>query len=368
MKDIPASYVLDKLQIPYDNTKSNFNITCPCCGTEKKLNVNLVNGFFRCAKCDISGNPVHLFAALTNRPIWDKEAAREDGTYRKMKDELLGGAKSMSDIPYKPVIIDKKDVNIASEEVRAEAYRELLGILSLSDLHYNNLVRRGLRECDIIENEYRTAPENGLLPAKTLREKGVLLKGVPGFYYENEVWRIRKMPGMFVPARSIPEPGDNRIGNVKGIQIRSDKKNTKCKYVWLSSIDMEMGAQACADCHFVGFPENTIRLTEGPLKADIIYRFTEVPVLAIPGVNSQDKMKEMLPVLWGYGVRRIKTCFDMDYLINENVQKAYFKLLKTLQEFGFEVEREIWDKNFKGLDDFLLHAYLSRGGKLDTMK
>lgn len=364
-KDIPIDFVLAKLNISFDNTKSNITMECPCCGA-KKLNINFEKNFFRCAKCDLSGNSVHLFAALTGRPILDKSSALEDGTYRTIRNELMGGGSFTAN--YTPMKIEKKDVATADKVKRGEVYQKLFGMLSLSDFHYNNLVDRGLREKDIVENGYRSSPLNGILPAKELRGEGVTLKGIPGFFYENEAWRLKKTKGMYIPVRDVMTPGNSRLGAIKGVQIRSDKKDSANKYIWLSSIDLELGAPAVADSHFVGYPENTIRITEGPLKGDVIYRFLQAPVLAVPGVNSQEEMKKLFPILWKYGVRRIKTCFDMDYLTNQYVEKAYFNLVNTCMEYGFQVERETWDANFKGLDDFLLNVYLQRGGKLDTKK
>jgi hypothetical protein len=131
---------------------------------------------------------------------------------------------------------------------------------------------------------------------------------------------------------------------------------------------MESGSGAETYVHFVGHPEQTCLLTEGPLKADIIHRFIGAPVIAVPGVSSIKNLRPMLDMLWKLGVRRIKTAFDMDYKSNINVQEAYINLILCLNEYGFIVERLTWDENYKGLDDYLKAVYLEKGGKLGLTK
>lgn len=355
--------------------RRSFNETCPNCEDRKPrnllLHVDMDKGVFRCPKCETSGGAMHYYGFIKygySRDYMDSDKSVQ----AKLLSELEGNESDLQSIAREtPKPVPRKDVpNIALPE-RNRTYSALLNHLDLAESHYNNLISRGLREKDIYENGYKTVPKMGLtkLPQE-LRKEACDLLGVPGFFKKGETWTLQKNnQGFFIPARDVCQNGISRFGLIQGMQIRFDVvSDDETRYKWLSTKDMESGSAAETYAHFVGFPEKTILLTEGPLKGDIIYRFLNIPVLAIPGVNCQNNLREMLPILWKLGVRNIKLAFDMDYKNNTNVADAYVKLILLLEEFGFNVERYIWDANYKGLDDYLLYAYLLRGGKLGTKK
>lgn len=371
---ITMTYVFEKLKLDINTDNSSFNIPCPVCLDEKPKNklmhISLEKNVFRCPRCESSGGPVHFYGLL--KYGYTKEYINGDKTVRdKLYHELSGGSTDLTGTAYERKEFVRKDVPPAPIAERDRTYNRLIDRLKLSDAHYNNLVNRGLREKDIIENRYVSTPKLGFTkyPAE-LRKEACDLLGVPGFYKKGEIWTLHKVQnGFFIPARDLSENPSTRLGLIQGMQVRFDTvSETDPRYKWLSTKDMESGCSAETYAHFVGFPEQTVILTEGPLKGDIIYRFLQIPVIAIPGVNCLNNLKPLLEKLWKLGVRRIMTAFDMDYKQNINVQDAYVNLILCLEEYGFYVERYLWDENFKGLDDFLLQSYLSRGGRLDTLK
>lgn len=62
------------------------------------------------------------------------------------------------------------------------------------------------------------------------------------------------------------------------------------------------------------------------------------------------------------GVRELMTAFDMDYLTNPNVQKAFADLSSLLGEIGIPFGTYLWNPEYKGLDDYM-HAFLMRFNK-----
>lgn len=77
-------------------------------------------------------------------------------------------------------------------------------------------------------------------------------------------------------------------------------------------------------------------LTEGPMKADIINYITGLTVIAAPGVNSLNHLRETLEYVQSKGTTRIMTVFDMDYLKNPHVKDGYYNLVTLLVEIGID--------------------------------
>lgn len=81
--------------------------------------------------------------------------------------------------------------------------------------------------------------------------------------------------------------------------------------------------------------------------------------LSIPGVNSLTQLKDTIIRLRELGIRELMTAFDMDYLTNPNVQKAFADLSSLLGEIGIPFGTYLWNPEYKGLDDYM-HAFLMR--------
>jgi phage/plasmid primase-like uncharacterized protein len=188
-----------------------------------------------------------------------------------------------------------------------------------------------------------------------MRKLGIGLEGVPGFYFENEHWKLNtKQPGYYVPYR-------NEDGKITGLQIRRDD-NADPKYVWLSSRDLPNGTPAKSRTHFVN-PDiaelnGEVLITEGALKADIISELAETSSVAVAGVTGMNpeklvsRIKEAFPKL-----SQIVVAFDMDWKTNEHVRNALLRLVQALKSNQFAVSIRQWSEDDgKGFDDVLRRA------------
>lgn len=364
--------VLSKLGIPTPG-RNNFYIECPVCGSHKKrktLNINLSKEVFRCAKCGAGGGAINMYSLYktgSDRP--NAEECAEYAKEIKRIDSFQVSDDFKSRLP-EPVKIERIDHDPVALEVRSDTYSRLMKGLGLSVKHYNNLIDRGLRREDILNNGYRSISDfstsKGEGIAKALTFQGADLIGVPGFLRNDNgnLTLARQGSGFFIPVRSLEGKIERGNGYVEGLQIRSDNPEDS-KYRWLSSRDALDGSGAMTWAHFCGYPEEEVILTEGPLKADIIYRFINIPVIAIPGVNAISQLERMLDLLKSYGTKKIKIAFDMDMYTNQYVQAALENLRDLLTQKGFEIKVLNWDTKYKGYDDFLLAKFLEIGGKLD---
>ncbi len=95
------------------------------------------------------------------------------------------------------------------------------------------------------------------------------------------------------------------------------------------------------------------------MKADIISTIKgSKAVLAVPGVSSIQKLEDILIDLKNNkGINRVVTAFDMDYLTNEQVEKAYNNLCGLLRKIGIEYHKQSWPPYCKGYDDYLAMLY-----------
>jgi hypothetical protein len=375
---VPITDILDLCQIDYQRSRSSVNIPCPICDgarsdrKHKRLNVRLDSDVFRCPKCDTGGGAVAFYGFMVKGI--DPDIVKNDKeVYKDLLKEIKEKTGSVDLYQYQQKqTYEKKPVDFPPTDVvtRDETYSGLFETLSLSDDHYNNLIERGLRQIDIEKNGYVTTPIIGIkkIPSD-LRHQGLDLTGVPGFFKKDNAWSMIQMGrGIYIPVRDLSGILERDKGYIQGVQVRLDNPTHSNKYMWLSSRDYESGCGAETWCHFAGYPEETVYLTEGPLKADIIYRFINKPVIAVPGVNALKHLDPLFEDLKRLGVKKIRTAFDMDFKTNPHVQKGYAKLIEKIASYGFEYDMLTWDENYKGYDDYLLHVYLENGGKLDPKK
>lgn len=374
---VPILDVLSLVNIHPSTSRASFNINCPLCDQgeknhrEKHLNVNIEKDVWCCPKCGSGGGAVHLYGFLAHGtdPAIIKGNKQLIAQYLKEISEATGTV-DLAQLKSRKVEVQKVDFPPTVLSERDFTYNCLLDKLSLSDSHMENLIRRGLRRSDIERNKYKSAPLIGLnkLPNELRMQDTCSLQGVPGFYKKGGQWTLLKQnPGIMIPVREVSDDFSKRPqGMIQGLQVRYDKEpRPGCKYMWYSTRDMTSGSGAETWAHFVGYPEKTIWLTEGPLKGDIANRFLDQPFICIPGVNALYHLEDSLKILMDYGVRHIKTAFDMDYKTNPHVQKAYANLVDMLHKLRLTYERVNWSEQYKGIDDYLLAMYLKNGGRLD---
>ena len=183
-------------------------------------------------------------------------------------------------------------------EERHATYTALLQSLTLASDHRENLLSRGLSPEEIHRLGYKTTPVLGFASlAKRLREKGLYLAGVPGFYKSQGQWTLK------IPGRGILIPVRDVQGQIQGLQVRLDNVE-KRKFRWVSSNGLEEGCGAKTWVHLAGEPRPLVLLTEGPMKADVIHFLTGQTVLAVAGVNSLSQLRPVLEELRAAGMEQ----------------------------------------------------------------
>lgn len=350
--EIRMTDVIDILNLPYPpNGNNSYYIPCPCCDEPHTrnghLNINLKKQVFRCPKCNVSGGILDLYSLYTGVP---RESAYKSIT------EKIGVISSYTPARRKvlPETEETTEYPITDVDTRNATYSAFLGRLTLAKDHRENLKNRGLNDDEIDELGYKTTPVFGMKAmANTLRNDGFYLSGVPGFYKDNGIWTFScDQRGIMIPVKDVQ-------GRIQGMQIRRDNTE-KRKFRWFSSAEKQDGCRAEGWTHLSGEPAESIILTEGPMKADVIRILTGRAVIAVPGVNSLTHLTKALAELKGLGLKEVKTAFDMDMLTNPNVQNGFNNLLNLLDETGLKFSTYLWDYRYKGLDDYIWECLMNK--------
>jgi len=259
----------------------------------------------------------------------------------------------------------------------------------LSNENRDNLLARGFNMSTIDMLGYKTFPRKNEIDyialCKRLQQNQVSLKGIPGFYKAKygDYSFVQLTKGIIMPIRNIHN-------EIIGLQIRKDddkrvyqpdegKLEAKCS--WFSSKGFPHGTSAHGWVHYATdfrFDGNktkkwwavvgdTVILTEGAMKADLIHLLSGVPTIAVPGVNNIVHLSKELTLLRKLGVKKILHCYDMDYKTNPNVANAMKKTKTLIEESGLEYQFCEWETKvnvageykevLKGLDDYLAYIY-----------
>ncbi len=350
MEKIRMTDVVSLLGLPMPSGgKSSFYVQCPCCDDSPRnrhLNVNLKKEVFRCPKCGVHGGMFDLYSLYTGIPRNEARNAIMDKVFPSGKPVI----QKRNAVP-KPMNVE---CPLADIEVRHATYTALLSLLSLANDHITNLKNRGLTDDDIKRLGYKTTPVFGMSAIATqLLDKGFTLAGVPGFYTdENDHWVfVQEQRGILIPVR-------DRHGRIQGLQIRRDNTE-KRKFRWVSSVERKLGCGGASWVHIAGPIRPTMLLTEGPMKADVIYALSGLSVIAVPGVNALKTLTPVLEDLKADGLTTIKTAFDMDLLCNFHVKDGYNALLQLLNDLDFKYGTYLWNPYYKGLDDYIYHIFKS---------
>jgi hypothetical protein len=247
----------------------------------------------------------------------------------------------------------------SKEDNRPEAvylnavYERYLEELDLNSNHKQNLVGRGLSDDEIKSKGYKSVPS---YRARHTQIEDLVtdfdLKGVAGFYKDEQGWCINMtFPSFYVPYRDLN-------GNIVGLQVRCDD-DRKQKYMWFSSGEKNEGTSSGSPVHFVN-PEtvratNTIYLTEGALKADIIGVKRDFGLIATAGVCAVNPKKISRAIYDSFpDIQNIIVAYDMDWKTNPDVKSALVRLLEELKDSVVRVYVAVWDRSLgKGLDDVL---------------
>lgn len=259
---------------------------------------------------------------------------------------------------------ERKDEHIALAETLDTAYRCLLGRLELGKEHKANLQARGLNEQWVEKSEYKSVPAMGqrFEIAKQVNDEAGDLDSVPGFYLEDDQWSLHMtFAGIYIPFRDVD-------GNIVGLQIRRDDASEGARYMWLSTRGKDGGASSGTPLHFAN-PDaigdsNTVYVTEGGLKADVIASLSNVAVVAEAGAGSV-KPKMLSKAIFDAfpDVEKIIVAYDADWRNEQAVKAALIRLLEELRgDSVVEVYVATWDEALgKGLDDVWINENYQDG-------
>lgn len=379
------------LHVRHRNTVS-LDVDCPFCGEKKgKLNLNLKKNVFKCNRCGESGGMLALYGKLYG--VDNQTACQE------IKD-LLYGVKEITKYAVRTKQIISKEPEVensspASDEVKNKTYTVFFSMLRLSEIHKQKLLERGFTEEQIEKNGYKSTPVFGFKNlTKKVIEAGCEVKGVPGFYQEEDgAWSVHFNPksgGFLIPIR-------NMEGLIVGAQIRLDHPHDGRKYIWLSSVNYHMGTSSGSPLHLAGMPgAKTVFITEGPLKGDLSYALSGRTFGCVPGANQYANLPDFLKSMKEAGTEFVYEAYDMDKLLKtvcrrdynsecsrcpnygnyhpeayipcekkqtkrNNIQRGCTKLAKICRELRLPGKTLTWDLddegewagNIKGVDDYL---------------
>lgn len=255
--------------------------------------------------------------------------------------------------PYRLYSRNKKKVKVfpaITDRAKSEVYTHLLEQLELDKEHFTDLYeKRGIPKKEIKFRQYSSYPEDDgedILDGIVEHFGEEQCKHVPGLFYDKEWegWFLSGTSGLLIPVRNIKK-------EIVALRVRTNIYGKK--YIWLSSAKKEGGTGPGSPIHIPlhKFPiGDTIRITEGELKADIATYKTKTLTISIPGVSI---WKPAIQVLHELKAKTVKLAFDRDFQTNINVARNMVNLSKEIKKNNFNLEIEIWDK-VKGIDDALM--------------
>ena len=284
--------------------------------------------------------------------------------FRNGSDDRSGNTKPLPT----PTVEQTHQETLASADTLHAVYSALLAELALSTSHHTALTRRGLSPQQAADFRdrlmYRSLELRGrAATVAKLIEAGheKHLPRVPGFIQKTgkdgaRYWTLSGSPGLVIPVRDTQ-------GRIVGLKIRRDD-TTRGKYQWMTSRKNRDG-KVCgvgpgAPVHVplsndIPTPKATkpdIRVTEGPLKADVATVLTGTPTIALPGVGS---WKRVASVATSLDAKAVTIALDADSHRNNDVARALEGLAADLPSKGFDIRIERWDEaDGKGIDDLLL--------------
>jgi hypothetical protein len=326
--------------------RSEVEARCPFCGDKPgrfHLRMNTSRDVFKCFLCGASGNSVTLYARL--RGVTNKEAARD----------LLGG----SNVYRLPKPEEPRETVQRPLAERHKIYSALLGMLTLSKEHRENLRARGFSDERVARNGYRTLPEavSSRLMLTDMLSRFYDLGGIPGFYRRRDGrLSLAGAPGILIPYKDVS-------GLIQGLQIRLDAPGNR-RYRWLASTGLRDGSMCGTHVHITGnTASDVIYITEGALKGDAAsFLDNDALFVCIAGVSAVAGLSDTLKAL---GPKRVVVALDMDRLSNPNVREAIGKISGIVREArhsqtrgetrgNMRAEIAYWDARCNGIDDYYL--------------
>ena len=346
-----------------------------------------------------------------NTRMGDLKAARQLGK----------PVKASSSGPATLTILD--GVSPLRNETLDKIYKKFLSMLVLEDRHREYLKKEGWSDELIEKYQIKSLPIDDFKRynlknvyfsknrwrksiCEDLVKKFGSLRGVPGFYRKDNVWKIKSRSGILFPMfdenrnlyrlrvrMDFEDMIAGKTGNLytssnegvfveplKGaFVIEGDKKvyeKTGGKYRNFSSFreDEEFlkqgfvkniytdGCQANNCLSLYCKPEDDfycVYITEGEKKSIVGNEILKAPFISVPGVSSFNLIKgKMLEYLKNKGTQCFIIAFDADKATNEAVMKAEQKAIEALKAEGLFVGIAEWDAiHGKGIDDLLINGH-----------
>src|SRR5262249_50644407 len=145
---------------------------------------------------------------------------------------------------------------------------------------------RGLADVEIDRRGYRTLPGRGRprIVGDLRGRFGEAVLRVPGFITREHDGRryltLAGPAGLLVPVRDA-------AGRVVALLVRRDKDGDGSRYVYVSSA-RDGGPGPGAPAHVplgVRVPAEVVRMTEGPIKADVAHALSGLPTIGCAGLS-----------------------------------------------------------------------------------
>ena len=227
---------------------------------------------------------------------------------------------------------------------RHEVYTRFLQLLTLTQVHRDRLrsPRRGFDDEMIEHVGFRTLPKDATRRCEITEELAGSLElgSVPGFFeLPDDEWSLSGRAGILLPVK-------NACGLIVALQIIADNGP---KYCWLSSNGKPSGASPGAPAHVAtptSAPGHSIRIVEGPLKAEILAPRTGWTTIGLPGVAGWKSAGTLdyVEYLAGRDALAVHLAFDQDH---EPVKRGHAlaaarALADELATFNHEVRIDEW--------------------------
>lgn len=263
----------------------------------------------------------------------------------KTKTDILGTEFYLHKIgeskPKSTFIAQKVKGTLPTRDLNT-GYEMILRHCTLEKSHLDELLNRGFSNEDIQLRNYKSnldQTQRSYVAKELVKHFGIdFCRLVPGFVEnKSDFCGEHTLFG----ARGILIPVRNTKREIIALKVRSDNSDSSQRYLYYSSSSFG-GAGTGAPVHVPLYSDreiDTVRITEGELKADLATLKTGILTISIPGAMN---FLTCIPVLEELGPRSILLSFDSDIFSNQRVAESLQSLFQILKQKHFTVGVELW--------------------------